>query len=256
MNDNDIVKNIESWSKFLADLFKEPEIIDALAAIEKRKPGTLANFEGDKLIDEGEPLQENVISYTPVVTEAQEATTEGLVDATGGLVETPQSEKSRIMKKVKEVKAHLENAGKQRSTGIPAKDELNINNTSEEVSVEPVPVEAVPTETPQVEEVDEPVIQSLPDVVSTGETAPMQETQEAKPEVQPLPGVDVTNEQNVNNQSVENTVNNDVSSLSDVDVATTAVDMANQSLASTIENVSGEKGKDFVKKDLGLATKV
>ena len=236
MNDNDIVKNIESWSKFLADLFKEPEIIDALAAIEKRKPGTLANFEGDKLIDEGEPLQENVISYTPVVTEAQEATTEGLVDATGGLVETPQSEKSRIMKKVKEVKAHLENAGKQRSTGIPAKDELNINNTSEEV--------------------DEPVIQSLPDVVSTGETAPMQETQEAKPEVQPLPGVDVTNEQNVNNQSVENTVNNDVSSLSDVDVATTAVDMANQSLASTIENVSGEKGKDFVKKDLGLATKV
>ena len=127
------------------------------------------------------------------VTEAQEATT-------GGLVETSQSEKSRIMKKIKAVGTHLLNAVQQRSTGIPAKDELNINNTSEEAPVEPVPVEApvepvpldaapveaVPAETPRVEEVDEPVIQSSPDVVSTGETAPIQETQEG----QPLPGAD------------------------------------------------------------------
>lgn len=230
---NDIVKNIESWFKFLADLFREPEIIDALAAIEKRKPGTLAKFKGDKLIDEGEPLQENVVSDTSV--------------AETPVAEVPVAEHPR------NVIAHLVNGGGQRNIGIPSevtekliKDKLNINITSEE-SKEESNITVVPPEPPQVEE---PVIQSLPDdVVSTGDTAPIQETQEAKPEVQPLPGVDVSNEQNVNNQSVENTVNNDASSLSDVDVPTTAADMANKSISESENQAESlvNTGKTLVK---------
>lgn len=260
---NDIAEYIKHVSEGLSKLFNEPEMIAALAEVEKRNPGIVAELTGGKLIDEGEPVQENVVSDTPVaetpvaevpvVTEAQEATTGGLVD------EHP-----------KKVKAHL--AGKQRNIEIPSevakkiinnkpKGKLNINTEESNITVVPPvesvsSVEVVPPEPPQVEE---PVIQSLPDdVVSTGDIAPIQETQKAKPEVQPLPGVDVSNEQNVNNQSVENTVNNDASSLSDVDVPTTAADMVNQSLdESKVASVESKgEEKTFVKSANDVATRV
>ena len=262
MNIDELVsKIVDGVTKSLKEYFSEEWVKEAAVSGLIGKSGQIEGFVSDQ------PVAETPVAEVPVVTEAQEATT-------GGLVKTPQSEKSSIMEKVKAVKTHLVNAGQQISTEIPSevakklinnipKDKLNINKTSEESKeesnitvvppVEPVSLDIAPVDgTSQVEEVVEPEIKPLPGV---DEDAPEKEIQEG----QPLPGVEETNEQNVNNQSVENTVNNDVSSLSDAGGTLTAADLVNegnQNEVSQKETEIGNSGKAYVKSANDVATKV